>query len=42
MIETNKLDYKYLYFMNYWKHNGDASPEKEIKLIFIFKGREGQ
>jgi hypothetical protein len=25
----HKQDYKYLYFMNYWKHNGDASPERK-------------
>ena len=29
MIEIYKVDYKNLYFMNYWKHNGDASPEKK-------------
>jgi len=22
--------------MNYWKHNGGASPEKKIQAIFIF------
>jgi len=23
------LDCKFVYFINYWKHNGDASPEKK-------------
>jgi len=21
------MDYKFTYFINYWKHNGDATPE---------------
>jgi len=26
------LDHKFVYFINYWTHNGDASPEIHLRL----------
>jgi len=28
------LDYKFIYFINYWKHNADLSPDNYIRIPY--------